>query len=132
MRTDFAAEPFTLAVPDAVLADLRQRLTHTRLPAYQPVGPAWRYGTSLAYMRDVVAHWRDAYDWRKWEARINGFSHYKSRIDGKAVHFILERGSGPAPILPRGRNKPQRRQTPRGARDRQQRAPSTGRPNLKR
>ena len=98
MRTDFAAEPYTLAVPDAVLADLQQRLAHTRLPAHEPTGPAWRYGTSLAYMRDVIAHWGDAYDWRKWEARINAFSHYKTRIDGKAVHFILERGSGPAPM----------------------------------
>ena len=98
MHTVFAAEPFTLAVPDAVLADLKQRLTYTRLPEYEPAGPPWRHGTSLAYMRDVVAHWRNSYDWRKWEARINAFPNYKTLIDGRAVHFILERGSGPAPM----------------------------------
>ena len=93
MRTEFDAEPFTLSVPVAVLADLQQRLSCARLPDYEPAGPPWRHGTSLAYMRDVVVHWRDVYDWRKWEARINGFSHYKTNIDGKSVHFILEPGS---------------------------------------
>jgi len=94
-------EPFTLQVPDHVLADLKERLTRTRLPENEPKGTPWRYGTSLAYMRNVIAHWRDSYDWRKWEARINAFSHYKTTIGGKKIHFILERGSGdnPMPLL---------------------------------
>ena len=103
MRTTFddaayPVEPFTLQVPDSVLADLKERLARTRLPDTEPKGTPWRYGTSLAYMRDVVAHWRDRYDWRKWEARINAFSHYKTTIGGKKIHFILERGSGDNPI----------------------------------
>src|SRR5688500_17173356 len=106
MRMDFAnapfpVEPFTLQVPDRVLADLKERLARTRLPDTEPKGTPWRYGTSLAYMRDVVDHWRDRYDWRTWEARINAFSHHKTSIGGKTIHFILERGSGdnPLPLL---------------------------------
>ncbi|HKS20135.1 MAG TPA: epoxide hydrolase [Bradyrhizobium sp.] len=97
----YPVEPFTLHVTDDVLADLKARLARTRLPDTEPKGAPWRYGTSLAYMRDVVAHWRDRYDWRKWEARINAFSHYKTNIGGRKVHFILERGSGdnPPPLL---------------------------------
>lgn len=104
MRASFKdgqVTPFTLNVPDSVLADLKERLTRTRFPETEPKAEPWRYGTKLAYMRDVVAHWRDNYDWRKWEARINAFSHYKTTIGGKAIHFILERGSGdnPMPLL---------------------------------
>ncbi len=85
----------------SVLADLKERLARTRLPDTEPEGAPWRYGTSLAYMRDVVDHWRDRYDWRAWEARINAFSHHKTTIGGKKIHFILERGSGdnPMPLL---------------------------------
>lgn len=97
----FPVEPFRLAVADEVLADLKQRLSRTRLPDTEPAGTPWRYGTSLAYMRDVVAHWRDRYDWRTWEKRINSFSHHRVTIGGKRVHFIMEQGSGdnPMPLL---------------------------------
>ncbi len=96
MRTSFAnapfpVEPFTLHVSDSVLSDLKERLARTRLPDTEPKGTPWRYGTSLAYMRDVAAHWHDRYDWRTWEARINAFSHYKTTIGARKVHFVLER-----------------------------------------
>jgi pimeloyl-ACP methyl ester carboxylesterase len=100
-NAQFPVEPFTLQVPDAVLSDLKERLARTRLPDTEPKNSRWRYGTSLAYMHDVVDHWLNRYDWRKWEARINAFSHHRTTIGGKKVHFILERGSGdnPLPLL---------------------------------
>jgi microsomal epoxide hydrolase len=96
-----AIRPFTVNVPDAVLVDLKERLVRTRLPTNEPAAAPWRYGTKLSYMHDVVAHWRDHYDWRLWEAKINRFSHFKTMLDGKAIHFILEPGSGdnPMPLL---------------------------------
>jgi hypothetical protein len=94
----FGVEPFSLHVPSSILADLKERLERTRLPDTEPADAPWRYGTSLAYMREVVAHWRDHYDWRTWEARINAFSHYKATIEGKKIHFIVERGSGNSPL----------------------------------
>src|SRR5206468_3036007 len=47
-------EPFRIAVPDAVLADLRERLARTRFPDEIPAS-GWTYGTNLAYAFDVVA-----------------------------------------------------------------------------
>ena len=49
------------------------------------------------YVRRVVDHWRDGYDWRASERAINRFDNYTTTIEGLEVHFILERGSGPAP-----------------------------------
>lgn len=91
------AEPFRIAVPDAVLADLKERLARTRWPI-EPNAPAWRYGASLSYVREAVAYWHDRYDWRRFEAEMNRWPHYKADIDGKKVHFIMEKGSGPSPM----------------------------------
>ena len=82
--------PFTLRVPDAALADLRERLARTRFPDEPPL-PAWSSGTSLDYMRELVAHWRERFDWRAQEARINGFQHFKVALHGIELHFIHER-----------------------------------------
>jgi len=45
-----------------------------------------------AYLEEMVAYWRDHYDWRKHEAEINRFSHYRTTIDGVPIHFIHEPG----------------------------------------
>ena len=85
-------------MPDEELRDLDARLALTRFPETEPDGPAWRYGVPRAYLREVVDHWRHAYDWRRWEARLNRFTQYRVPIAGGRVHFILERGSGDAPF----------------------------------
>ena len=90
------AKPFNVFVEDAVLDDLRDRLRRTRWPV-EPVAPPWKHGASQEYMRRVVAYWLDEYDWRRSEAAINRFENYRAHVDGLDVHFILERGSGPAP-----------------------------------
>ncbi|MGH7778515.1 MAG: epoxide hydrolase family protein [Candidatus Binataceae bacterium] len=91
-----SVEPFKVAVPDEVLADLRTRLDRTRFPDEVP-GTGWEYGSNLAYMREVVDYWRTRYDWRAHEARINRFAQYRANVDGLGIHFIHEPGRGPNP-----------------------------------
>lgn len=91
-----SAERFELRVPEAQLDDLRQRLGRTRFPDQAP-GPDWAYGTDLAYMRGLVDHWRDGFDWRAAEARLNAFPNYRMDIGGTSVHFLQVAGNGPAP-----------------------------------
>ncbi|WP_187368957.1 epoxide hydrolase family protein [Baekduia soli] len=90
------AVPFEVNVPQAVLDDLARRLEATRWPVEPASGP-WRYGADSSYVRRVVDHWRDGYDWRASERAINRFDNYTTTIEGLEVHFILEHGSGPAP-----------------------------------
>ncbi|HJU12731.1 MAG TPA: epoxide hydrolase, partial [Candidatus Binataceae bacterium] len=92
-----AAKPFKVHVPDEVLADLRQRLVRTRFPGEIP-GSGWDYGTNLAYLKELVEYWRDRYDWRKHEADLNRFAHFKANVDGFNLHFIHEPGRGPHPM----------------------------------
>jgi pimeloyl-ACP methyl ester carboxylesterase len=97
MHDTFHAEPFRIEVPDAVLADLKERLARTRWPIEAKARP-WYYGTDMGWLKSIVAHWHDRYDWRKWEAALNRFPNYKATVGGMKIHFILERGSGVGPL----------------------------------
>lgn len=80
-------KPFSIRVADDVLADLRERLARARWPDAVP-GGGWSYGTDLAYMRELVAYWRDRYDWRAHERVLNGFRQFTLPIAGIDVHFL--------------------------------------------
>ena len=85
-----AIEPFAVHVDDAVLEDLRHRLALTRFPD-QIAGTGWEYGTPIAYVHELVEHWRDTYDWRAQEARLNALDHFRTEIDGQSIHFVHAR-----------------------------------------
>jgi pimeloyl-ACP methyl ester carboxylesterase len=89
--------PFTLHVPDEVLADLRARLDRVRWPDEVP-GGGWRYGTDLAYLKELHAYWRDKYDWRRHEAGLNRLRQFTLPLGGIDVHFLHEPGVGPRPL----------------------------------
>ena len=89
-----AIVPFKIQVPDAVLTDLKDRLTRARFPD-EIEGAGWRYGVNLAYMKELVAYWRDRYDWRAQERRLNQFEQFKTTIDGLDIHFIHRRAKQP-------------------------------------
>jgi microsomal epoxide hydrolase len=93
-------EPFTIAVPRSVLDDLRRRLEATRFPDQIP-GTGWNYGTDVDYLRALVAHWHERFDWRAQERRLNRLDHYGTRIDGQWIHFVHARSRHPGamPLL---------------------------------
>ena len=92
-----AVPPFTIHVPDEVLADQRERFARTRWPGEIP-GAAWDYGTNLTYVKELVDYWRTQFDWRAQEAALNRFAHFRTTLDGMGIHFIHERGKGPNPL----------------------------------
>jgi epoxide hydrolase len=83
-------ERFEIHVDDSVLDDLRNRLASTRLPD-QIEGSGWEYGIPVDYLRELVDYWRDTYDWRAQEARLNELAHFRTSIDGESIHFIHAR-----------------------------------------
>ncbi|MEE8580759.1 MAG: epoxide hydrolase family protein [Myxococcota bacterium] len=83
-------EPFQIQIDDEALEDLRRRLAATRFPD-QIEGTGWTYGIELSYLKELVAYWRDKFDWRAQEARLNRFEHFHTEIDGQNIHFIHAR-----------------------------------------
>jgi len=87
-----AIRPYTIAVPDAVLTDLKDRLARTRWPSEIP-GTGWDYGTNLSYMKELVDYWRTRFNWREQERRLNALPQFITTIDGLDIHFVHQRSS---------------------------------------
>ncbi len=66
---------------------MKRRLRETRWPERECVDD-WSQGLPLAYAQEVAAYWRDKYDWRAREARLNRFAQFKTTIDGVGIHFV--------------------------------------------
>src|SRR5690348_10008717 len=95
-----AIVPFKIQVSDTALADLKRRLSQGRF-ADELSDSGWDYGTNLAYLKSLVEYWRDKYDWKAQEKRLNAFDQFKTTIDGVDIHFIHQRSKNPnaIPIL---------------------------------
>ena len=96
MSQTVSIEPFTIAVPDAVLAELQERISQVRWPAGIAID-GWDEGTDPAYLRTLLAAWAQ-FDWRARERTLARFAHFRALIDGTWIHFIHERGRGPQPL----------------------------------
>ncbi|MEX0848140.1 MAG: epoxide hydrolase N-terminal domain-containing protein, partial [Ilumatobacteraceae bacterium] len=73
--------PFAVAIDDAVLDDLRDRLARTRWPDQIP-GTTWEYGAELASVQQLCEHWRTEFDWRAAEQRLNQWPQFTTDVDG--------------------------------------------------
>ncbi|WP_175914928.1 MULTISPECIES: epoxide hydrolase [unclassified Burkholderia] len=90
------AAPFSIAIPDHALDDLRRRLRDTRAPVLTPAAP-WQQGVDGAWLHELVAYWREGFDWRAAERALNRQPQFVADADGQRVHFIHRRGAGPKP-----------------------------------
>ena len=91
--------PFRVEVSDETLRRIRSGVERYRWDALaEPADAAdWRYGPPIPFMRELCRHWVDGYDWRSQEEAINAVPHFMAEVDGLDLHFVHERGSGPAP-----------------------------------
>lgn len=92
-----SVKPFTIAVPQTEIDGLQARLSLTRWPD-EIAGSGWRYGSNLAYMKELTQYWQDEFNWQQQEERLNALGHFYTTIDGLTIHFVHERGKGPRPF----------------------------------
>lgn len=86
--------PFRVDVPEADLADLRQRIARTRWPEPE-TAEGWSQGVPLSYLQELSAYWADGYDWREVESRLNALPQFVTEIDGLPIHFLHVRSPHP-------------------------------------
>ena len=79
--------PYHISVADEALTDLKNRLSLTRLPETETVVD-WTQGIPLNYVQEINDYWRDTYDWRETEERLNSPPQFITEIDGLDIHFI--------------------------------------------
>lgn len=90
-------KPYTINVPQEALDDLQARLAMTRFTDEIP-GSGAEYGVSLEWVRHMVDFWRNGYDWRKWEARLNTYPQFVTEIERQTVHFLHLRSAKPGAL----------------------------------
>ena len=80
-------DPFRIDIPQAQLDDLRLRLAKTRWPEREPV-PDWSQGVPLHVLRELCMYWREEYDWRATERRLNNIPQFRTNVDALQIHFM--------------------------------------------
>ena len=89
--------PFQIEVPVETIELIRRQVASYAWHE-MPDDGGWAYGTNLEYMKELCAYWLDDVDWRGQEVAINRFAHIIAPVDGIDLHFVHEKGSGPAPM----------------------------------
>jgi pimeloyl-ACP methyl ester carboxylesterase len=102
-------EDFRVSIPQADLDDLAGRLARTRWPASLPgaawdrgaPGSGWERGVPVGYLRELAGYWRDGFDWRAQEARLNSYPQFSTWIEGQRIHFLHVKSPEPqaTPLL---------------------------------
>ena len=89
-----ALRPYRVEIPQADLDDLRDRLARTRWTSVVD-GADGEYGTALSRVRRLAEYWRDGFDWRAFEARLNAHPQFLTEIDGQDIHFLNVKSDAP-------------------------------------
>jgi hypothetical protein len=98
-----AEAPFTIAISDERLDNLRKRLSLTRLPD-ELENSGWDYGTPLADIKRLVARWADGFNWRQAELTLNSDLPMFTRdisVDGFGtlnIHYVHRKSTTDAAI----------------------------------
>ncbi|GAB1818018.1 epoxide hydrolase family protein [Herbidospora sp. RD11066] len=90
--------PFRIDIPQADLDDLRHRLTHTRRPIAVPGRDDradFSRGIPQAYLDELADYWRDGFDWREQEAKLNAYDQFTTVVDGQTFHIVHVRSANP-------------------------------------
>src|SRR5262245_34597717 len=86
--------PFRVEVSHADVEELRQRIKATRWPERETVSDHSQ-GVPLATMQSLARYWADEYDFGRFEARLNAWPQFLTRIDGLEIHFIHAKSPSP-------------------------------------
>lgn len=87
VKNDEAIRPYRVAISNADLKDLRERVLATKWPSKETVADQSQ-GAQLSKLQGLAEYWGTDYDWRKAEAKLNAYPQFMTKIDGVDIHFI--------------------------------------------
>lgn len=95
--------PFSIAIPDSALELLKNKLSNATFPSESEFSDDRNYGTSLSDVKRLAEYWKDGFDWRAREAKLNQIPQFTTKIfvDGFEelnIHFIHQKSSRPGSI----------------------------------
>ncbi|MCJ1228128.1 hypothetical protein MMC12_004789 [Toensbergia leucococca] len=100
-----SVEAYTISVPETHIDRLAQKLSLSTFPD-ELQGAEWTYGAPLADIERLTAYWKEGFDWRKQEVKLNQMPNFRTsiHIDGFEsidLHFIHQKSQveGAIPLL---------------------------------
>ncbi|KAJ5115287.1 hypothetical protein NUU61_001046 [Penicillium alfredii] len=88
-------QPYTISVPQDALDELKQRLALAKFPSQleSPEQDLWDYGVPVKEVQGLAKYWKDRFDWRKAETRLNELPNYQTQIEVAGfgvldIHYI--------------------------------------------
>src|SRR5262249_21157071 len=78
--------PFRLHASETELTDLRRRVKATRWPDQEAANDQSQ-GVPLATMQKLAHYWGTDHDWPRFEAKLNSYPQFTTRIDDVDIHF---------------------------------------------
>ncbi|OTB17837.1 hypothetical protein K445DRAFT_315577 [Daldinia sp. EC12] len=95
MSPSDAIEPFRIAVPDQAIETLKAKLALATFPRETTFSNDSNYGARLDDIKRLATAWRDTFDWREAEAKLNDtLPQFTTRIgvdgheDDLKIHFV--------------------------------------------
>ncbi|KIW17951.1 hypothetical protein PV08_05146 [Exophiala spinifera] len=82
-------ERYRVAIPEDQLNDLKSRLARTKLPD-ELEGSGWNYGVPLSDIRRLIEYWKNVFDWRIQEQKLNLQPHFHAPITVDGGHGTLD------------------------------------------
>ena len=82
-----AIRPFKVAIPQADITAMKQRIAATRWADAEPASDDSQ-GVRRQTLEPLMRYWATGYDWRKVEARLNALPMFVTQIDGLDIQFI--------------------------------------------
>lgn len=89
--------PFRIAIDDAEIADLKQRLAQTRWPS-EMREVAWEMGMDGEFLRALADHWLHDFDWRRTESSLNRLPQFRAETESGLIHFVHLRSNVPGAL----------------------------------
>lgn len=84
IMAEYDPQPYNINVPDSALEDLKTRLSLTKLPSQFSAGSEgddWDLGAPVPEVKKLVEYWKDEFDWRKAEEKMNQLPNYRTGIE---------------------------------------------------
>lgn len=86
--------PFTIDIAQPVLDRIAAKLALSQVGYAPDANDEWQYGTSAQYLAELLDYWRQSFDWRAAERRLNRFPQFRVQVEDVDVHFYHVRSTG--------------------------------------
>lgn len=99
-------KPYQIHVPDSDLAVLKAKLDASSFPDELAVTSNWDRGPPVSEIKRLANYWKDGFDWRAQELKLNELPHFTTTVavdcfDEIDVHFLHKTSDkkGAIPLL---------------------------------